>query len=232
MEKWPRFLLAGDSGFLVEFGDRIDPEINRRVREIFLALEKFPIEGIREAVPTYRSLLIFYDPLKTSPDRIREGIVSFAQKAGEMRIPPPETIEIPVLYGGEAGPDIGFVAEHNGLTSEEVVHIHTTGSYLIYMLGFTPGFPFLGGLSERLFTPRLKTPRTVVPAGSVGIANNQTGIYSIDSPGGWQLIGRTPIKLYDPKRKDPILLRAGNYLKFRSITEKEYQEILGWRRDE
>ena len=164
--------------------------------------------------------------MKTSPDRLKQEILAFEKRSGEITIPPPELFEIPVAYGGEKGPDLGFVAQHNGLTPEDVIEIHSAGTYLIYMLGFTPGFPFLGGLSERLFTPRLETPRAVVPAGSVGIANNQTGIYPIDSPGGWQLIGKTPIKLYDPKRENPILLKAGNYLKFKKISETEYQKIL------
>lgn len=226
MENWPRFLPAGDLGILVEFGDKIDPEINQKVRKVFITLEKIAIDGITEAVPTYRSILIFYDPSKTSFERLQHEILNIEKRLGEVIIPPPETIEIPVVYGGEYGPDIDFVAQHNHLTSEEVINIHTSGTYLIYMLGFTPGFPFLGGLSERLFTPRLKTPRAVVPAGSVGIANNQTGIYPIDSPGGWQIIGRTPIKLYNPDHENPILLKAGNYLKFKRITEAEYREIL------
>jgi len=226
MEKWPRFLPAGDLGLLVEFGDKIDPEINQEIRKVFLALEKTGVNGIMEVVSTYRSILIFYDPSKTSFDQLQQEILSIEKRFGEVIVPPPETIEIPVLYGGEFGPDLNFVAQHNGLTPEEVIEIHTSGTYLIYMLGFTPGFPFLGGLSERLFTPRLKTPRAVVPAGSVGIANNQTGIYPIDSPGGWQLIGRTPIKLYNPSHENPILLMAGNYLKFKRITEAEYREIL------
>ncbi len=226
MEKWPRFLFAGDLGLLVEFGDKIGPEINQKVRKIFLTLKKVAIDGITEAVPTYCSILIFYDPSKISFGQLQQEILNIDQKLEEVTIPPPETIEIPVLYGGEYGPDLDFVAQHNGLTPEEVIEIHTSGTYLIYMIGFTPGFPFLGGLSERLFTPRLKTPRAVVPAGSVGIANNQTGIYPIDSPGGWQLIGRSPLKLYNPCRENPILLKAGNYIKFKRITEAEYREIL------
>lgn len=226
MENWPRVLPAGDLGILLEFGDKIDPEINQKVRKVFITLEKIAIDGIIEAVPTYRSILIFYDPSKTSFERLQHEILNIEKRLGEVIIPPPETIEIPVAYGGEYGPDIDFVAQHNHLTLEEVINIHTSGTYLIYMLGFTPGFPFLGGLSERLFTPRLKTPRAVVPAGSVGIANNQTGIYPIDSPGGWQIIGRTPIKLYNPDHENPILLKAGNYLKFKRITEAEYREIL------
>jgi len=146
-------------------------------------------------------------------------------KLGSWEIPPTETIEIQVAYGNDFGPDLEFVAQHNNLTPEEVIQIHTSGTYLIYMLGFTPGYPFLGGLSEKIFTPRLENPRLVVPAGSVAIANNQTGIYPIDSPGGWQLIGRTPIKLYDPTGSPPILLKAGNYVSFKRISREEFQEI-------
>ena len=226
MDTWPRFLLAGDRGLLVEYGDKIDPEINKKIRGIFLTQEKFPIPGVTEIVPTYRSLLVFYDPEKTSPDRLQVELLELEKKQGEATIPPPEIFEIPVAYGGEYGPDLAFVARHNGIPPEEVIAIHTQETYLIYMLGFTPGFPFLGGLSEKLFTPRLKTPRVVVPAGSVGIANNQTGIYPIDSPGGWQLIGRTPRKLYDPKRMNPILLKAGSYLRFKNISAEEYKRIL------
>ncbi|MEW6262407.1 MAG: 5-oxoprolinase subunit PxpB [Thermodesulfobacteriota bacterium] len=219
-------MLAGDLGLLVEYGDKIDPAINKRIWEITIALEKFPIEGIVETVPTYRSILIFYDPLRISIVLLQNEILAIETKLKDVVIPAPETIELPVVYGGEYGPDLEFVARHNGLTPEEVIDIHTSGNYLIYMLGFTPGFPFLGGLSERIFTPRLKTPRSLVPAGSVGIANNQTGIYPIESPGGWQLIGRTPIKLFNPSRRNPILLQAGNILKFKKITEEQYQEIL------
>lgn len=227
----PRFLLAGDRGLLVEFGVAIDPEINRKVRQIFLSIEKTPIEGVIEVIPTYRSILIFYDPFTTDPKIVEKEILGREGKLDEREIPPPETIEIPVAYGEEFGPDLEFVAQHNNLTPEEVIEIHSSGTYLIYMLGFTPGFPFLGGLSEKLFTPRLENPRQLVPAGSVGIAKNQTGIYPIDSPGGWQIIGKTPVKLYEPKRSPPILLKAGNYIRFRGISKKEFQEIAERDRD-
>ena len=221
----PRFLLAGDRGFLIEFGASIDPEINQKVRQIFLSLERMPIEGVTEIIPTYRSILIFYDPFRSDPERLKKAILERENKLGSWEIPPPEIVEIQVAYGDDFGPDLEFVAQHNNLTPEEVIQIHTSGTYLIYMLGFTPGFPFLGGLSEKIFTPRLEKPRQLVPAGSVGIAKNQTGIYPIDSPGGWQLIGRTPIKLYDPTGFPPILLKAGNYLRFKSISRKDFQEI-------
>jgi inhibitor of KinA len=231
MHERPRFLLAGDKGLLVEFGVAIDPEINQKVRQIFLSIEKAPIEGVTEVIPTYRSILIFYDPFTTGPKIVEKEILGREDKLDEQEIPPPETIEIPVVYGEDFGPDLEFVASHNNLSPEEVIEIHTSGTYLIYMLGFTPGFPFLGGLSEELFTPRLENPRQLVPAGSVGIANNQTGVYPIDSPGGWRLIGKTPVKLYEPKRSPPILLKAGNYIRFRSISKKEFQEIAEGDRD-
>jgi len=221
----PRFLLAGDRGLLVEFGAAIDPEINQKVRQIFLSLENMPIDGVTEIIPTYRSILIFYDPFRSDPERLKKEILDRENKLGSWEIPPTETIEIQVAYGNDFGPDLEFVAQHNNLTPEEVIQIHTSGTYLIYMLGFTPGYPFLGGLSEKIFTPRLENPRLVVPAGSVAIANNQTGIYPIDSPGGWQLIGRTPIKLYDPTGSPPILLKAGNYVSFKRISREEFQEI-------
>ena len=223
----PRFLLAGDRGLLVEFGASIDPEINQKVQHIFLSLEKTPIHGVTEVIPTYRSILIFYNPSLSDPESLKKAILDRENRLGSMEIPPPETTEIPVCYGDNFGPDLEFVAQHNNLTPEEVIQIHTSGTYLIYMLGFTPGFPFLGGLSEKLFTPRLENPRQLVPAGSVGIANNQTGIYSIDSPGGWQLIGKTPIKLYDPTSSSPFLLKAGNYLRFTSISTRQFREIAG-----
>ena len=135
-------------------------------------------------------------------------------------------LEVPVLYGGEEmGPDLAFVAEHAGLSEQEVIDLHTSTEYLIYMLGFTPGFTYLGGMSAKLETPRLKQPRVKIPAGSVGIAGKQTGVYPIDSPGGWQLIGRTPVKMYDPNRETPILPKAGQYIKFRAIERTEYDEI-------
>jgi inhibitor of KinA len=223
----PRFLLAGDRGLLVEFGASIDPKINQKVRQIFLSLEKTPIDGVFEIIPTYRSILIFYNPLLSNPERLKQEIVEREHSLDKWEIPPPEIIEIPVCYGDDFGPDLTFVAQHNNLTPEEVIQIHTSGTYLIYMIGFTPGFPFLGGLSEKLFTPRLENPRQLVPAGSVGIANNQTGIYSVDSPGGWQLIGKTPIKLFDPTSSSPFLLKTGNYLRFTSISTQKFYEIAG-----
>ena len=220
-----RYLVSGDCAVTVEFGNEISPEINRKIRAFKIALEKEQIEGIVETVPTYRSLLVVYKPEVIRFSALTEKFEQILSSMGSIQIPPPTVIEIPVLYGGEMGPDLANVAEHNGLTEEEVVKIHSSEEYLIYMLGFIAGFPYLGGMDKRIATPRLKSPRVKIEGGSVGIAGEQTGIYPVASPGGWQLIGRTPLKLYDSEREKPVLLESGQYIKFRSVTEKEYREI-------
>lgn len=187
-------------------------------------MEKSGIPGIVETVPTYRSLLVHYKPEVIGYKAITEKFKSLMGTLDNIEIPPPTVIEIPVLYGGEMGPDIENVASHNGKTVEEVIKIHTSQEYLIYMIGFIAGFPYLGGMSKEIATPRLKEPRVKIDGGSVGIAGEQTGIYPLDSPGGWQLIGRTPLKLYDAEREKPVLLEAGQYIKFRSISQKEFDE--------
>lgn len=219
-----RYLVSGDSSVCVEFGNEISPDINRKIRAFKIAVEKSGIPGIVETVPTYRSLLVHYKPEVIGFQAITEKFKSLMGTLDNIEIPPPTVIEIPVLYGGEMGPDIENVASHNGKTVEEVIKIHTSQEYLIYMIGFIAGFPYLGGMSKEIATPRLKEPRVKIDGGSVGIAGEQTGIYPLDSPGGWQLIGRTPLKLYDAEREKPVLLEAGQYIKFRSISQKEFDE--------
>jgi inhibitor of KinA len=221
----PVYRIAGDRGLLVEYGDRIDPSINEKVRAMSIALERKGLDGVMEVIPTYRSLLLVYDCDRTGPAALKQLLEATERKLNDIRIPPPKVVEIPVCYGGEFGPDIEHVAEIHDLSVEEVIRIHSEPEYLIYMVGFTPGFPFLGGLSEALHTPRLKTPRTKVPRGSVGIANEQTGVYPIASPGGWQLIGRTPLQLFDPQREHPILYQAGDLLRFQPISASEYRAL-------
>ncbi len=217
--------LAGDRGFLVEFGDGIDPQVNAKVRAMAGILEKEKPEGILEVIPTYRSLLFIYDPEQTDPDSLYLLVEKLETSRADMDPNTFNIVEIPVCYGGEFGPDIGNVQKASGLTQEQAIQVHAAPEYLIYMVGFTPGFAFLGGLDERLFTPRLETPRMVVPKGSVGIANNQTGMYPIASPGGWQIIGRTPLNLFAPWKKDPFLYRAGDKIKFVPISESEYNRL-------
>ena len=219
-----RYLVSGDSSVCVEFGNEISPDINRKIRAFKIAVEKSGIPGIVETVPTYRSLLVHYKPEVIGYKAITEKFKSLMGTLDNIEIPPPTVIEIPVLYGGEMGPDIENVASHNGKTVEEVIKIHTSQEYLIYMIGFVAGYPYLGGMSKEIATPRLKEPRVKIDGGSVGIAGEQTGIYPLDSPGGWQLIGRTPFKLYDAEREKPVLLEAGQYIKFRSISQKEFDE--------
>ena len=179
-----------------------------------------------ETIPTYRSLLIQYDPGVISYKSLEGKLKKLLARLDSVEIPPSEVLEVPVLYGGEEmGPDLKFVAENAKMSEEEVIKLHSEPEYLIYMLGFTPGFTYLGGLNDAIETPRLKTPRVKIPAGSVGIAGKQTGVYPIDSPGGWQLIGRTPLKMYDADREKPILPEAGQYIKFVPIDRAEFDRI-------
>lgn len=227
MEKM-RFLRQGETGLVVEFGNQIDPAINTRVHSLSRRIASDYGQVIEAVVPTYRSFLVFFDPLLISRKdligNIEETAVAMQKETGT-NTTKTQTVIIPTLYGGEAGPDIEFVAEHNSLTVDEVIKIHTSVPYRIYMMGFTPGFPYLGGMSDKIATPRLNNPRTKIPAGSVGIAGSQTGLYPVESPGGWQLIGRTPLKVFNPASIDPFVYAAGDFLQFESISVADYTRI-------
>ena len=223
----PLFFPAGDLALVVELGDAISTEINRKVRSLTDALEEGSIPGIFDFLPTYRSVLVYYDPLIVTAGEVQDGIKRLLESAEVTDTGTRHIVHIPTLYGGDMGPDIAFVAEHNGIDEQEVRRIHSGADYLVYMMGFSPGFAYLGGLDERLATPRLQSPRTEIPAGAVGIAETQTGVYPMASPGGWQLIGRTPLKLFDPPRERPVLLSAGDYVRFVPIESQEaYDDIL------
>jgi KipI family sensor histidine kinase inhibitor len=221
----PRVVPAGDQALLVEIGDGIDEQVNRRVHALGLALRQRDIACILDLIPTYRSLLVNYDPLRTDLHALKDAIAGLARTLDESILPAPRTVEIPTCYGGRFGPDLAFVADHNHLTEQEVVALHTASVCRVFMMGFSPGFTYLGGMSPRIATPRLKTPRTAIPAGSVGIAQQQTGIYPVESPGGWQLIGRTPVRLFDPVRTPPTLVEPGDIVTFVQIDEEEYRDI-------
>ncbi len=220
-----RYLPAGDKVMIVEFGNEISQEINNKVMALYHVINNSHIKGIEELIPTYRSLMVQYNPAQVVYKELIDLLKRLCENLNEDKLPKQKIIEVPVIYGQEFGPDIEFVASHNKISVNEVIQIHSSNDYLIYMLGFTPGFPYLGGMCEKIETPRLQTPRTKIPGGSVGIAGKQTGIYPIESPGGWQLIGRTPIKLYDPYREPPILLKAGDFIRFVSVGLEEYREI-------
>ena len=225
MQNKIKLLTAGDSSILLQFGNTIDPAINRKIAATVQLMREQHINGVPDVIPAFCSLLINYDPRVISYEQIKrrmEALVKIDVTAGDTR---KRVFEIPVCYGGEYGPDIQNIADHAGLSVEEVIQIHTSRDYLIYMLGFLPGFTYLGGLDERIHTPRLANPRIRIPAGSVGIGGSQTGIYPMDSPGGWQLMGMTPVKTYDPDREVPILVEAGDYIRFVAIDEDEFHRI-------
>jgi inhibitor of KinA len=220
-----RILPAGDQALLVEFGQVIAPELSANVRALRQSLHRIPIHGILDTIPSYASLLVEYDPSFVSSEVLSMEI--------RRRLPPrteeldrkPELFRLPTIYGGEFGPDLDEVARHAGLTAEEVVALHSNRDYLVYFIGFTPGFPYLGGLDERIAMPRLPNPRLIIPGGSVGIAGVQTGIYPRESPGGWRLIGQTPIPLFNLQADPPALLQPGAWVRFRSVEEVEFAFI-------
>ena len=220
-----RFRLSGDRALLVEYGDGIDPVVNEKVRAMTALLKKNLPAGVEAVVPAYRSLSIIYDPLATTPGRLAEILHALEADSSAAGIAKAKVVPIPVCYGGEFGPDIGVVAEHTGLREDEIVAIHASVDYPIYMIGFTPGFCYLGGLDRQLQTPRRKTPRTNLPAGSVGLAESQTGMYPVDSPGGWQIIGRTPLRLFAPARENPFPYEAGDRIRFVPIAEAEFRRL-------
>lgn len=214
MTAYPRILPVGEAAFTVEFGAAVDESLVARVQALDAALAAAPIPGVRETVPTYRSLLVVYDPHITAPAVIRSALAEAAAQLASRPLPEGRLVEIPVRYGGDAGPDLEAVARHHGITPAEVIALHTAPTYRVALLGFAPGFAYLLGLDSRLATPRLATPRTRVPPGSVGIAGDQTGIYALSTPGGWRIIGRTEISLFDPFRPEPFYLQAGDRVQF------------------
>jgi len=221
----PEYRIMGDRALLVELGDHIGMDLHRKVSALFLALNDAPLEGVVEIIPAYGSLLIIFDPLRTRPSLVQEQVRVILKTLDPSRIPEARTLEIPVVYGGEYGPDLDWVAGYHGITPEEVVRLHTSVVYHVYMIGFMPGFPYMGELPKALVTPRKETPRTAVPQGSVALAQAQTGIYPSRSPGGWQIIGRTPRRLFDASRWPPALLQMGDQVRFIAVTEEEME---GW----
>jgi len=217
----PRLLASGDSAVLVVFGDEIDPALNRRVHALAAHLRAAALPGLGEAVPGYAALLVHYDPARLDEAQVQARLAQAldalaAEPAGAA---PERRFEIPVRYGGAAGPDLEFVARHAGLTPDEVVRLHAGRDYLVYMMGFTPGFAYLGEVDARIAVPRLETPRVRVPAGSVGLAGRQTGLYPSESPGGWRLIGRTDAALFDLGREPPSLLAPGDRVRFVPVAD-------------
>ncbi|MFC8688652.1 5-oxoprolinase subunit PxpB [Brevibacillus porteri] len=226
------FSPLGDSGIIVKLGDVIDQRTHEIVVMFTDFLQENPFPGMKEIVPGFTTVTVYYDPIILA-QQSRHNLMPYEsvlaildQMFQELTVTckaEPRLVEIPVCYGGSFGPDLDMVAQQNSLTREEVIAFHSSAEYLVYMIGFAPGFPYLGGMDERLATPRRSSPRLSIPKGSVGIGGAQTGIYSIETPGGWQIIGRTPLSLFQPNESQPSLLRAGDKVRFRPISEQEYE---------
>ena len=231
-----RIVPLGDRALLIQLGSTIDDATHRRVRAVCARLAARPVPGTMELVPAFASVAVHYEPAGVPNDgRGREQRSPYERFADRVRavlghleedaLPAPRTVEIPVRYGGEGGPDLDAVAAAHGLSAEDVVRLHTAATYRVYMLGFAPGFAYLGGLPDAIATPRRPEPRTAVPAGSVGIGGSQTGIYPLVSPGGWQLIGRTALPLFDARRTPPALLAIGDVVRFRALALDESVDL-------
>jgi len=222
-QRFPRVVPAGDSAILIELGSEVDPEISSMVFALTDLIKDAGLNSDLEVLPTYRSVLVYYDPLVCSYaemfDAVNgavEGLVEPINVNSSLKI-----VEIPVVYGGDDGPDLHFVADHAEITEDAVIELHSRTDYRVYMLGFSPGFPYLGGLDERIATPRLQTPRVLVPAGSVGIAESQTGVYPNAGPGGWRIIGRTSVTLFDVNSSTPSLITPATKVRFIPVDQHD-----------
>lgn len=222
---FPRIQQASDHSFMVFFGEGISRLHHRNVVRLFKLLQLQPNRATLNIHPAYSSVLISFDPLLTHPNDFSAYVHKLVDQLDTVEISPPRLIEVPVCYDRSLGLDLEFVAHHGGLTTEDVGRYHCSVEYLVYFIGFSPGFPYLGELPEKLASPRLLTPRVRVPVGSVAIGGSQTGIYSVSSPGGWRIIGRTPMKLFDLNLDTPSALEMGDLVRFRPIALPEYQDI-------
>ncbi|HVC20690.1 MAG TPA: 5-oxoprolinase subunit PxpB [Vicinamibacterales bacterium] len=223
----PRIVGAGDSTLIVEFEARVSPAVNARALAVARAIAAAGFAGVRDIVPTYCSVAVSFDPLRTDVTALGAALEEAAARPAPRGRRTPAPIEIPVCYGGTFGPDLPEVARRAGCPEEEVVRLHTARVYRVYMLGFVPGFAYLGRVDDRIAVPRHATPRVRVPARSVGIAGFQTGIYPTETPGGWQLIGRTPLEPFDLGRAQPCLLQAGDAVRFVPISAGEFARLSG-----
>ena len=216
---------SSDDSIVIRFPEEISPEIAAKVRQTKQALQMAGLDWVSDIVPSYCEVLVTYDMKRVGPTAALAELKAIVDDATSSAASKPHLVRIPVCYGGDFGPDMCFVTEHTRISEDELIKIHSAPRYLIYMIGFTIGFPYLGGMDDRLVVPRLEVPRQKVPAGSVGIAGKQTGIYSLDTPGGWRIIGRSPIKLVDITRMPPAVLSAGDYLQFYPIDRAEFERI-------
>lgn len=220
-----KYMPAGDKALVAEFGNQIEEGLNQQVHHLAARLTKACIPGVQELLPTFRSLMIYYNPLEIRYGELKKQVESLAEDMGEAVENRKRILKIPCCYGARFGPDLRDMEQYTGMDREEIIRLHSSVDYKIYMMGFLPGFVYLGGLDKRLEMPRLTTPRVKIFAGAVGIGGSQTGVYPLASPGGWRLIGGTPVDFYDPDRENPILCEAGEYIRFVPITVDDYYDI-------
>jgi KipI family sensor histidine kinase inhibitor len=220
-----RFELSSDQSLLVYFGREITLQAHERVRRLLRLLELEPIAGVRNLHPAYCSVLVKFDALKLRHDELEAILKKYLDRLEEVSLPEPRQVEIPACYGGEYGPDLSDVAAMHGMTTAQAIELHSSASYHVYFLGFVPGFAYLGELPEALVTPRLATPRRRVPAGSVGIAGRQTGVYPFATPGGWRLLGRTPMAMFRTDREASSLLSIGDRVRFTPISRERFAAL-------
>lgn len=229
-----KFSALGDNAIVIDFGNTIDEQINKLVHSVFYQLQNDPVPGMIEAIPAYSSLTIFYDVFLirnalpnqnlTVFDWICECLKKYISNQNIGTGDPDLLIDIPVCYDKEFGPDLDFIAAQNNIAVEEIIHLHSSAVYRVYMLGFLPGFAYMGLVNEKISSARKQQPTPVEP-GSIGIAGRQTGIYPFRSPGGWQIIGRTPLKLFNKEKVNPVLFKSGDHVKFHSITIDEFNYL-------
>jgi inhibitor of KinA len=220
-----RIVAAGDSALVVEFEERIDPEVNACAVAMAERLHADPVAGVRDVVPTYRSVAVYFDPLRTAHDALVARLEREAAAPMPALRAAPDVLRLPVCYGGEFGPDLAAVAAFGGISEPAVIDLHTKPTYHVFMLGFAPGLAYLGVVDGRIAAPRRDTPRVRVPRGSVGIAGAQTGVYPSETPGGWQIIGRTPLLPFDLARANPFLMKAGDSVRFDAIDRAEFDRL-------
>jgi inhibitor of KinA len=219
------FKPASDQSLLIYFGQEITPAAHQRVRKMLHRLERDPIPGVRNLNPAYCSILVTFDALKLNHANLQEILQCYLDALDEVDLSEARELQIPTCYGGEYGPDLNEVAALRGLTTAQAIELHASVTYVVYFLGFVPGFAYLGELPEALATPRLDAPRRTTPAGSVGIAGKQTGVYPFATPGGWRLIGRTPIAMFRPDRKEMNFLSIGDRVRFIPISPARFAEL-------
>jgi len=230
----PHLIPMGDRALVIEFGDRLDPELSSRIAAAAQHLRASPPPGVLDIVPAYTTLALHYDPAVvgagTTPyEALIEQLEAWLHAQADAELTPGRLVEIPVCYGSGLGEDLEEVSRQHGLTPEEVAAIHAGTDYRVYLLGFVPGFAFLGNLDSRIATPRRDAPRPHVPAGSVAIGGNQTGVYPLETPGGWHLIGRTPVEMFTPQAEPPCLIAAGDTVRFVPISRAEFDALSGSR---